>query len=320
MSPAAAGAAANPRRLLLVHAHPDDESITTGATIARYVAEGAAVTVVTCTLGEEGEVLVPRLAQLSAGQADQLGGHRLHEMAAAMRALGVSDHRWLGGAGRFRDSGMAGQAANGHPRAFWRAADDPAVFAEAVGHLVRIIRQVRPHAVVTYDPNGGYGHPDHVMAHRVTTAALASAARPAEVGAGSPGAGARVPAEGSAAWSAARLYWIVASRSAVAEELAQAARHAPADLRRVGADELPTVPDAEVTTVVDARDHLDAQAAALGAHATQVVVRGRCYALSNGIARYLTGLERYRRVLGERLGAVRADGLEDGLFPDAGTP
>lgn len=292
----------NPRRLLLVHAHPDDESIFTGATIARYVDEGAAVTVVTCTLGEEGDVLVPEIGLLSSKHADQLGGHRLHEMAHAMQALGATDHRWLGGAGRFRDSGMAGWPTMEHPRAFWRADYDPDVFAEAVGYLDRIIREVRPHAVITYDPDGGYGHPDHVMTHRVTTEAVASAARPSSaVEAGDP-------------WGEARLYWIVTPRSALADELALAAMHAPEHLLRVAPHELATAPDSDVTTVVDAQDYVDVQAAALGAHATQLVVHGRSYALSNDIARYLTGVERYRRVLGSRAGAVRDDGLEDGVF------
>ena len=98
--------------MLLVHAHPDDESITTGTTMARYVAEGAQVTLLTCTLGEEGEVLVPELGQLAAAEADQLGGYRIGELSAAMRELGVTDHRFLGGPGRFRDSGMMGTPAN----------------------------------------------------------------------------------------------------------------------------------------------------------------------------------------------------------------
>lgn len=297
------------RRLLLVHAHPDDESIVTGATIAHYVAEGAAVTVVTCTLGEEGDVLTPQLALLSSKHADQLGGHRLHEMAAAMRALGVEDHRWLGGAGRFRDSGMACWPTMEHPRALWRADRDPEVFAEAVGYLDRIIREIRPHAVITYDPNGGYGHPDHIMAHRITTEAVASAARPS----GSSGS-----IEAGEPWADARLYWVVTPRSALGEELALAAQHAPPHLLRVDDHQLPSVADADVTTVVDAPDGIDAQAAALRAHATQLSVHGRCYALSNDIARFLTGVERYRRVLGGPLGARRADGLEDGVLPPGG--
>ena len=166
------------RRLLLVHAHPDDESIGTGATMAHYAAQGAQVTLLTCTLGEEGEILVPEHAQLAADQADQLGGFRIGELAAAMRVLGVTDHRFLGGAGRFRDSGMMGTPANEHPRAFWRAERDPAVFDAAVAAAVEVIREVRPQVLVTYDENGGYGHPDHIMAHRVAMAAAERAAEP----------------------------------------------------------------------------------------------------------------------------------------------
>src|SRR3954470_7123426 len=148
------------RRLLFVHAHPDDESIATGATMARYAAEGALVTLVTCTLGEEGEVVVPHLAHHAPDQNDSLGQHRIGELAAAMKELGVSDHRFLGGAGRWRDSGMIGTPANDRPDCFWRADLD-----EAVGALVAVMREVRPQVVVTYNENGGYGHPDHIQAH-----------------------------------------------------------------------------------------------------------------------------------------------------------
>ena len=96
------------RRLLLVHAHPDDETLTTGGTIAHYAARpDTAVTLVTCTLGEQGEIIPPELAELAADRADQLGGYRIGELAGACAALGLADHRFLGGAGRWRDSGMA---------------------------------------------------------------------------------------------------------------------------------------------------------------------------------------------------------------------
>src|SRR3954453_15068626 len=95
------------QRLLLVHAHPDDETINNGATMAKYVAEGAGVTLVTCTLGEEGEVLVPDLVHLESDAEDRLGEPRITEPAGGMKAIGVTDHRFLGGPGRFRDSGMA---------------------------------------------------------------------------------------------------------------------------------------------------------------------------------------------------------------------
>nr|MDQ2723648.1 N-acetyl-1-D-myo-inositol-2-amino-2-deoxy-alpha-D-glucopyranoside deacetylase [Actinomycetota bacterium] len=159
------------RRLLLVHAHPDDETLTTGGTIAHYAAAGAEVTVLTCTLGEQGEVIGEHWAGLVAAEADQLGGYRVGELSTALAALGVpGGARFLGGAGRWRDSGMAGTAAAEHPRSFVRAGE------AAVRAMAEAITQLRPHVVVTYDPAGSYGHPDHVQAHRVTTAAVERAA------------------------------------------------------------------------------------------------------------------------------------------------
>jgi N-acetyl-1-D-myo-inositol-2-amino-2-deoxy-alpha-D-glucopyranoside deacetylase len=150
----------NPERcLLLVHAHPDDESIGTGATMARYAAQGVRVTLVTCTLGEMGEIIPPALRHLT---PDALGEYRIGELNAACDALGVDDHRFLGGPGRWRDSGMMGTRANDDPRCFWQAdVDEPA------GLLADVIREVRPDAIVSYDANGFYGHPDHIQAHRV---------------------------------------------------------------------------------------------------------------------------------------------------------
>ena len=150
------------RRLLLVHAHPDDESIYTGATMARYAAEGAQVTLVTCTLGELGEIIPPSLAYLAAEKEDRLGEYRIGELAAACAALGVSDHRFLGGPGRWRDSGMMGTEGNDDPRSFWRADVDQAAQA-----LLDVIGEVRPQVLLTYDADGAYGHPDHIQAHRV---------------------------------------------------------------------------------------------------------------------------------------------------------
>jgi N-acetyl-1-D-myo-inositol-2-amino-2-deoxy-alpha-D-glucopyranoside deacetylase len=163
--------------LLLVHAHPDDESIGTGATMAKYAAEGARVTLVTCTLGELGEVIPPSLAHLAAEKEDRLGEYRIGELAAACAALGVTDHRFLGGAGPWRDSGMMGTEGNDDPRCFWRADVD-----EAARVLLGVIREVRPQVLVTYDANGFYGHPDHIQAHRVAWRAfeLAGAGGPAK--------------------------------------------------------------------------------------------------------------------------------------------
>ena len=150
------------RRLLLVHAHPDDESIYTGATMAKYAAEGARVTLVTCTLGELGEVIPPSLAYLAAAKEDGLGEYRIGELAAACAELGVTDHRFLGGPGRWRDSGMMGTEGNDDPRCFWRADVD-----QAAGALLDVIAEVRPQVLATYDAQGAYGHPDHIQAHRV---------------------------------------------------------------------------------------------------------------------------------------------------------
>ncbi|WP_375504031.1 N-acetyl-1-D-myo-inositol-2-amino-2-deoxy-alpha-D-glucopyranoside deacetylase [uncultured Jatrophihabitans sp.] len=268
-------------RLLFVHAHPDDESITTGAAMAHYARRGVEVTLLTCTLGEEGEILVPELAALVAGQADQLGGYRIGELSAAMRALGVSDHRFLGGAGRFRDSGMGdardsgmlGSPSNDHPRAFWRAAKDDKIFAEAVQAAADVIREVRPDAVVSYDPAGGYGHPDHVMAHRVTMAAVAAVPVP-------------------------RVFWTVDPDSVLDRDVAAVAAAAGVPFTADRAQLHFGVPDAVVTTVVDAGDALAAKRAALEAHATQLTVWGEFYALSNGIGRTVSGTEYFRAAPG----------------------
>jgi N-acetyl-1-D-myo-inositol-2-amino-2-deoxy-alpha-D-glucopyranoside deacetylase len=293
------------RRLLLVHAHPDDETINNGATMARYVAEGVSVTLLTCTLGEEGEVLVPALAQLAADQADQLGGYRISELAAAMAALGVSDWRFLGGAGRYRDSGMMDTPANDKPRAFWRADLD-----EAVAHAVAVVREVRPQVLVTYDEVGGYGHPDHIQAHRVAMAAVQAAADPAY----RPDLG--------AAWDVAKVYWNAMPRSVVQAGVdAMAALGEASPFEGLGdLDEVPfMVPDDVVTTAVDGRAYAGAKDTAMRAHPTQIMVDGPFFALSNNLGQEVLGTEHYRLVRGDRGPAGPGpQGWEDDLF--AGLP
>lgn len=162
---------------MLVHAHPDDESSQSPATMAKYVDEGAQVTLVTCTLGELGEILVPEWAHYSPAE---LGEHRFTEVAEALRIVGVTDHEWLGGRGRYHDSGMTtDDDGNVIPvpeppeGAFWSAD-----LQEAANHLVALIRDRRPQVVATYDPIGNYGHPDHIQAHRATMYATQLAAVP----------------------------------------------------------------------------------------------------------------------------------------------
>jgi len=290
---------------LLVHAHPDDETINNGATMARYVAEGASVTPLTCTLGEEGEVLVPELAQLAADQADQLGGYRISELRAAMAALGVTDVRFLGGAGRYRDSGMIDTPANTHPRAFWNADLD-----EAVAHAVAVVREVRPQVLVTYDENGGYGHPDHIQAHRVAMGAVAAAADPAY----RPDLG--------PAWDVAKVYWCCVPRSVLQRGIDALAEAGEESLFQgvTDAGEIPfAASDDEVTAAVDGGAYADRKDAAMRSHPTQITVDGPFFALSNNLGQEMLAVEYYRLVRGGRGPAGPGpQGWEDDLF--AGLP
>lgn len=293
--------------MLLVHAHPDDETIATGATMAHYAGRGAGVTLVTCTLGEQGEILVPALEGLDAEHADQLGGYRMGELADALAALGVADNRYLGGAGAYRDSGMRGAASAAHPRAFARAAVDPVVFESAVAALVEVVREVRPHVLVTYDENGDYGHPDHVMAHRVAMAAVDAAASP-----DGPGE----------AWDVLKVYWTATTRSAQQRDHdATTAAAALSSYTAVPPDELDHgVDDGLVTTVIDASMSVPAKVAALAAHRTQVLLDGGLFALSNLQGRLVTGIESYRLVRGEPGGELDDLGRETDLFGGLGEP
>jgi N-acetyl-1-D-myo-inositol-2-amino-2-deoxy-alpha-D-glucopyranoside deacetylase len=287
------------RRLLLVHAHPDDETIGTGATMAKYASEGVLVTLVTCTLGEEGEVLVPELEHLAADRDDALGRHRVEELATAMEALRVEDHRFLGGPGRWRDSGMMGTPSNDRAECFWRA--DP---GEAVRELVAVVREVRPQVVVTYDSNGGYGHPDHIQAHRVTVAAFDAAADPGYA-----------PELGEP-WQAAKLYETAFPKSVLQAGIDHLKASGHENFFGVdSADDLPFGnPDGEVTTEVDAGEHLDAKLAAMRAHRTQIAVDGPFFALSNGVGLQAFGTEYYVLARGERGPGHGSHGREDDLF------
>jgi N-acetyl-1-D-myo-inositol-2-amino-2-deoxy-alpha-D-glucopyranoside deacetylase len=287
------------RRLLLVHAHPDDETTGTGAAMARYAAEGVQVTLVTCTLGEEGEVLVPALANLAPDQADQLGGYRYYELSRAMAELGVTDFRILGGPGRWRDSGMIGLPTNDRPRAFWQAD-----LAEATRDLVAIVREVRPQVLVTYDENGGYGHPDHIQAHRVAMAAVDAAADTAY----EPGLG--------DAWSVPKVYWTALPRSAIQKGIDTMIESGESGLFGVDSvDELDFVVDDElVTTLLDVRKFLPAKVAAMRAHASQIAFDGPFFQMMDALGEDAFGLEYYRLVRGELGPQDGPDGRETDLF------
>ncbi|WP_116204280.1 N-acetyl-1-D-myo-inositol-2-amino-2-deoxy-alpha-D-glucopyranoside deacetylase [Amycolatopsis circi] len=265
------------RKLLLVHAHPDDESIATGGVIARYAAEGAEVCVVTCTLGEEGEIVPPRLARLVAAEADQLGGYRSGEMTAAAAALGLTRHKYLGGIGRWRDSGMAGTPAAEHPRAFTGGSA-----AEQTAQLRELIDDFAPQVVVTYDSFGGYGHPDHIRAHEITMAAAPDAP------------------------SVERVFHVVQSEVALAVGLAELRADGTSPFRVAADGELPSTPDGKITTVVDISAHRQTKLAALRAHETQLtVVDGTVahFALTNSIAQPIPSAEYFVLAHGDAHGA-----------------
>ncbi|MDQ7910502.1 N-acetyl-1-D-myo-inositol-2-amino-2-deoxy-alpha-D-glucopyranoside deacetylase [Phytohabitans sp. ZYX-F-186] len=280
---------------MLVHAHPDDETVSTGATMAHYAARGVAITLVTCTLGEEGEIHVPDLALLAASEADQLGGYRLAELDAACAALGVTDHRFLGGAGRYRDSGMMGLETNKHPRCFWQADVD-----EAAALLLEIMREVRPQVLITYDENGFYGHPDHIQAHRV-------AMRAAEL----------ATAEG---FGPDKIYWTTVPRSVLEAGITAFAQST--DNPFAGLDKVEDFPfgtsDAEVAARIDATDQHEAKVAAMRAHATQIPDTSWLYSIAGNFGSEFMGVEYYTLAAGQRGPGDGPHGWESDLF--AGLP
>jgi len=294
------------QRLMLVHAHPDDESIGQGATMAKYVAEGRGVTLVTCTAGELGEILVPELEHLAADRDDGLGEHRQGELDAAMAALGVTDYRYLGGFGTYRDSGMkwhddgfAIPADDVHDNAFWNAD-----LTEAADHLVTVIREVRPQVLVTYDQFGGYGHPDHIQAHRVATYATTLAAVPS------------YRKDLGESWEIAKVYWSTMSENRMRDSLRRlresgdtetfAGMEPDGDLGPfVTADEL-------ISTRIEGADFIDQKMAALAAHRSQVSMDGPFFAGAESGHSLWT--EEFLRIATGRPGEPGPDGFEADLF------
>lgn len=295
------------RHLLLVHAHPDDESIGQGATMAKYVDEGVGVTLVTCTGGEMGEILVPEMAHMASDQDDTLADQRRIELDAAMAALGVTDHRYLGGFKRYRDSGMqwhadghAVAADDVHENAFWHAD-----LTGAAADLVAVIREVRPQVLVTYDEFGGYGHPDHIQAHRVATYAASLAAVPSY----RPDLG--------ESWEIAKIYWGAMSASRMRDGLRRL-RAAGDTTSFEGWDPDGQMPpfiaeDDMLSAAVDGNPYVEKKMAALKAHATQIAVDGPFFALSNNIGNEVWGTEFFRIAKGPR-GPLDENGLETDLF------
>jgi N-acetyl-1-D-myo-inositol-2-amino-2-deoxy-alpha-D-glucopyranoside deacetylase len=279
------------KRLLLVHAHPDDETINNGVTMAKYAALGAQVTLVTCTRGEEGEVLVNELANLASDKDDKLGEHREMELKDAMDELGIKDFRFLGAPSKkWRDSGMMGTPANDRGDVFWQADLD-----EASNELVKIILEIKPQVLITYDEFGGYGHPDHIKAHRV-------AMRAAELAA-------------NQGWQVNKIYWNTMPRSVIQMGIEKMKEVGSDFFGAESADDLPFAkPDELVSTVVNAPEYVPAKLAAMKAHATQISVDGPFFALSNNLGLSVWGDEYYTLVKGEKSAPFDANGRELDIF------
>ena len=275
-------------RLLLVHAHPDDETINNGATMAMYAALGAQVTLVTCTRGEEGEVLVEEHSHKAATHDDLLGEHRVLELAEAMKALGVTDHRFLGAPHtQYRDSGMMGTEPNERPDNFWKAD-----FDVATEHLVSVIEEVKPHILITYDEFGGYGHPDHIQAHRVAMAA-----------------------SDKSSWNIEKIYWNVMPRSVIQQGIDSMKELGSDFFGAEKAEDLPFAKDDSfVTAHIDGNGYVEEKMAAMRAHATQISLDGPFFALSNNLGLQVWGNEYYTLVKGEKSEPFDSQGRETDLF------
>jgi N-acetyl-1-D-myo-inositol-2-amino-2-deoxy-alpha-D-glucopyranoside deacetylase len=308
--------------LMLVHAHPDDEVVSTGGVIARSVAEGRRVDLVTCTGGEEGEIHDPDLDEADA--KPRLAEIRRAELECSINALG-------GGAIRlhllgYRDSGMMGESSNEVPEAFWQAD-----LGEATGRLVRLVRETRPAVMVSYDSNGNYGHPDHINAHRIAVAAFAAAADASQYPeAGPPHEAAKLyeVAFAREPWLALMaemrerglsLPWDLGDSERPAEELnpsnAEAIRQVSEE---AAAGEVPDdfgTPEALVTATVDVAAFMKQKRAAMACHRTQRQDMGWLLDLPEDLAAQATATEHYvlREWRGHSVDGLRETSLFDGL-------
>jgi LmbE family N-acetylglucosaminyl deacetylase len=241
------------RTLLAIFAHPDDEAFGTGGTLARYAGEGVRVALVCATRGEAGAIADPSLAT-----PETLGQVREAELRCAAEALGISEVLFLG----YRDSGMAGTSENEDPRAFVNAPAE-----EVVPRLVGIIRRLRPQVVVTFEPNGGYGHPDHIAIHRHTVAAFHAAGDPDRY----PDQGAALRPGSVQAWRPARLFYTAIPRSFFVQmrERLGALGVDTGEFARFEERGATGWPDEEIHVALDVSATIEVKWAALQCHRTQ---------------------------------------------------
>jgi mycothiol S-conjugate amidase len=262
-------------RLMTVHAHPDDESSKGAATLAKYVAEGHEVMVVSCTGGERGSILNPAMDK--PGVAENMAAIRREEMAEAARILGV-EHRWLG----YVDSGLP----EGDPKPPLPEGCFALVpIEESTGTLVEIVREFRPHVLITYDENGGYPHPDHIRCHEVSVAAFDAAGDPE-----------RYPDRGEP-WQPLKLYYSHGFSRAkirkIHEALLARGLESPYEEWLSNWKDDRTDPDSRVTTRVECADYFEVRNRALLAHRTQIDPTSRWFAIDPVLERELWPHEDY---------------------------
>ena len=282
-----------PLTFMAVHAHPDDEVFGTGGTFVRLAAQGVRTALVTATMGEEGEIVDPALdEQARKAMFPRLAEVRRLELQAAVEALHIQELRLL----HFRDSGMAGTASNNHPESFHRA-----LFDEAVKRLVAVIRELKPQVVVTYDPFGSYGHPDHIQAQRVTNVAFEAAGEPR-----------CFPELNMEPWQAARLYYTAMPRSFMVQAMeAMKASGAPGpwDNPAMNSAIMGTA-DELITTRVDVRAYIDNKMKAFAAHKTQIAPDSFVFTLPAEQREQALGYEYFvlaRRAITKHEGALEED-------------
>ena len=280
-----------PLTIMAVHAHPDDECFGGGGTLARYAAEGHTTILVTCTNGEEGEIVDPDMDHEAI--KPHLGDVRIGELNAAVGVLGIGHLELLG----YRDSGMAGTPSNEDPRCFNKADPD-----EATGRLVALMRRHKPHVLFSYAEDGGYGHPDHLMAHRITVAAFDAAGDPA-----------RYPRAGEP-WTPLKLYYSMWLMRSQIQGLWKAARERglPVTYGDPEAEEAPEwgAPDDLITTRIDIRPFIKTKLDSLRAHRTQIKRDSTFLHLPDDLEQQYLGVEGFRRAQSR----VEAPAREDDLF------
>ena len=285
-------------RLMAVHAHPDDESSKGAATSARYAAEGVDVLVVTCTGGERGGVLNPSYPD-RIESVEAMGEARRAEMAAAAKALGVRQ-QWLG----FVDSGLPeGDPLPPLPDGCF--ARQP--LEQAAAPLVELVRSFRPHVMTTYDPTGGYPHPDHVMCHKVAYEAFCAAGEPERYrDRGEP-------------WEPLKLYYnhdfSLRKLSTLHRALVERGLESPFG-NWINSREMREIPEREVTTRIECAGFFPARDAALRAHATQVDPNGFFFAIPRDLEAEVWPVEEYELAESRVPSSLPENDLFAGIHPE----